>query len=108
MTIADLVADAELKIIYDVIYVGLFGMTRREMCVAIGVDPNIPHDRVGALEDYLSAEALDALNKVQAGMIRWVKQRMVYEMFTLRGAVEEARRLAARHKPAGDWRYRHD
>lgn len=108
MTIADLVADAELKIIYDVIYVGLFGMTRREMCVAIGVDPNIPHGRVGVLEDYLSAEALDALDKVQVGMIRWVKQRMVYQTVSLRGAVEEARRLAGVHKPAGDWRYTHD
>jgi hypothetical protein len=108
VTIANLIHDAELKIIYDIVYVGLFGMTRREMCVAIGVDPDIPHDQVGALEDYLNTAALNALGKVDAGMIRWVKTRMVYQMFTLKGAVEEARRLAALHKPQGDWRYTHD
>lgn len=102
---ADWITDQHLQAVYDVVYSTLFGATRPQLCQQVGVDPALPMQAAGAVEDYMSAEALVALRKVDAGMIRWVKQRMVYQDRTLAGAVGEARRLARLHRLAGDWRY---
>ena len=104
-TFADWITDQHLQVVYDVVYSTLFGATRSQLCEQVGVDPAIPQSAVGAVEDYMSVEALQALAAVDAGMIRWVKQRMVYQDRTLAGAVGEARRLARLHRLAGDWRY---